>query len=186
MAELNYTAITSLDGRVVDAHGNFDWAMPDEQVHAFVNDLERPVGCYLYGRRLYQVMSAWETMPTGPDQPAVIRDYAQLWRAADKIVYSSTLDAPQTSRTRLEKAFDIEAIRQLKATSTTDLSIGGATLAGQALQAGLVDECRLFINPVTVGSGTPALPEGFFGKLKLTRLHRFDNGVVFLSYRTDA
>ncbi len=186
MAELSYSAITSLDGKVVDGQGNFDWAAPDEQVHAFVNDLERPVGCYLYGRRMYQVMSAWETMPTGPDQPAVIRDYAQLWRAADKIVYSSTLTAPQTARTKLERVFDVEEIRQLKATATTDLSIGGPTLAGHALRAGLVDECRLFISPVVVRSGTAALPESFFSRLRLVQLHRFDNGVVYLRYRTDA
>jgi dihydrofolate reductase len=185
VASLIYSAITSLDGKVVDAQGNFDWAAPDEQVHAFVNDLERPVATYLYGRRLYEVMSAWETMPTGPDESAVVRDYAQLWRAADKIVYSTTLTEPQTSRTRLEKAFDIESIRQLKATSATDLSIGGATLAGHALRAGLVDECRLFVNPVVVGSGTSALPDGLFQKLELLRLHRFDNGVVYLSYRTN-
>jgi dihydrofolate reductase len=186
VAELRYTAITSLDGKVADAQGKFDWAAPDEQLHAFVNDLERPVGCYLYGRRMYQVMSAWETMPAGPDQPAVIRDYAQLWQAADKIVYSTTLDVPHTARTKVERTFDIDAIRQLKATATTDLSIGGPTLAGHALRAGLVDECRLFISPVAVGSGTAALPEGFFNRLTLVRLHRFDNGVVYLSYRTNA
>ena len=189
MASLIYSAIASLDGKVVDADGNFDWAAPDEQVHAFVNDLERPVGTYLYGRRLYEVMLAWETMPTGEDESAVVRDYAGIWRAADKIVYSTSLSgkpgAVRSSRTRIEHTFDVEEIRRLKAGASTDLSIGGPTLAGQALRAGLVDECRFFLVPVTVGSGTSMLPENFLLKLELMQLHRFENGVVYLRYRTD-
>ncbi|HJQ02700.1 MAG TPA: dihydrofolate reductase family protein [Jatrophihabitans sp.] len=187
MARLIYTAIASVDGKVADADGNFDWAAPDEQLHAFVNDLERSVGTYLYGRRMYEVMAGWETMPTGADQPAVIRDYALIWRAADKLVYSASLfgrpEAVRSARTRIEHTFDVEEIRKLKADATSDLSIGGPTLAGHALRAGLIDECRLFLVPVTVGSGTPALPDHFLLRLRLMQLHRFDNGVVYLSYR---
>lgn len=189
MAHLIYTAITSLDGKVADADGNFDWAAPDEQVHAFVNDLQRPVQTYLYGRRMYDVMAVWETMPTGDDESAVVRDYARIWRAADKVVYSKSLSstpaAVRSSRTRIEHTFDVEEIRKLKAAASSDLSIGGPTLAAQALRAGLVDECRLFVTPVTVGSGTPAMPSNLLLRLRLMQLHRFDNGVVYLSYRTN-
>jgi dihydrofolate reductase len=184
MASLIYTAIASLDGKVADAEGNFDWAAPDEQVHAFVNDLERPIGSYLYGRRMYEVMSAWETMLTGADQPAVVRDYARIWQAADKVVYSTTLSAVASARTRIEQAFDVEAVRRLKATAASDISVGGPTLAGQALRAGLVDEYHLFIAPVTVGSGTAALPDNLLLRMELTQLRRFDGGMVYLSYRT--
>ena len=188
MASLIYSAIASLDGKVADADGNFDWAAPDEQLHAFVNDLERPVGTYLYGRRMYEVMAAWETMPTDADQPAVVRDYARIWRAADKVVYSTSRygkpDAVRSDRTRIEHTFDVEQIRKLKTAATSNLSIGGPTLAGQALRAGLVDECRLFLMPVTVGSGTAAFPKDFLLRLQLIQLHRFDSGVVYLRYRT--
>jgi dihydrofolate reductase len=182
MARLIYTAITSLDGYVNDQDGNFDWAEPSDEVHAFVNDLERPVGTYLYGRRLYEVMVAWESMGLA-GEPAVIEDYARLWRAAEKIVYSKTLDAATSARTRIERSFDLEAIRQMKAQSDRDISLGGPTLAASAIKAGLVDEYRFFITPVLVGGGTPALPGHVRLKLELLDERRFGNGVVHLRYR---
>jgi dihydrofolate reductase len=186
MAKLIYAAITSLDGYVADENGNFDWAAPDEEVHAFVNDLERPVGTYLYGRRMYEVMRYWETASTSADEPAVMRDFAELWQAADKIVYSKTLDTTATARTRLERDFDPEAVRQLKASSERDLTVGGPHLAAQALTAGLVDEIHLFLNPVLVGGGNPAFPDGVRMQLELLDERRFGNGVVHLHYRTAA
>ena len=186
MTKLIYAAITSLDGYVADESGSFDWSAPDEEVHAFVNDLERPIGTYLYGRRMYDVMRFWETASTSSEEPAVMRDFAELWRATDKIVYSATLDEVSTERTRLEREFDPEAIRQLKASSTSDLSIGGPHLAAQALQAALVDEIHLFLNPVLVGGGNPALPDGLRVQLELLDEHRFVNGVVHLHYRVAA
>jgi dihydrofolate reductase len=186
MTKLIYAAITSLDGYVADESGSFDWSAPDEEVHAFVNDLERPIGTYLYGRRMYDVMRFWETASTSPEEPAVMRDFAELWRAAEKIVYSATLDEVSTERTRLEREFDPEAIRQLKASSTSDLSIGGPHLAAQALQAALVDEIHLFLNPVLVGGGNPALPDGLRVQLELLDECRFVNGVVHLHYRVAA
>jgi dihydrofolate reductase len=183
VAKLVYAAITSLDGYVADEDGNFDWAAPDEEVHAFVNDLERPIGTYLYGRRMYDVMAVWETMELA-DEPPVMRDYAEIWRAADKIVYSSTLHDVSTSRTRLEGTFDPAAIRELKAQATRDLSIGGPTLAARAFAAGLIDECHLFLTPIVVGGGTRSLPEGVRVKLELLDERRFGNGVVHLHYRT--
>ncbi|HEY2984134.1 MAG TPA: dihydrofolate reductase family protein, partial [Jatrophihabitantaceae bacterium] len=145
MAKLIYSAIASLDGYIADADGNFDWAAPDEEVHAFVNDRERPIGTYLYGRRMYETMVAWETMPTDEGQPPVSRDYAQIWRAADKIVYSTTLPAVSSDRTRLERDFDIDAVRQLKASADRDISVGGPGLAAIAIAAGLIDELHLFL-----------------------------------------
>ena len=183
MAKLVYSAIASLDGYVVDADGRFDWAAPDEEVHAFVNDLERPVGTYLYGRRMHEVMRYWETAPTGADEPAVTRDYATIWQAADKVVYSTTLDAVDTARTRLERSFDPDRVRQPKAEAAQDLSIGGPGLAAQALVAGLVDECHLLLTPVAVGGGTPALPTGVRLGLELLDQRRFGSGVVHLHYR---
>jgi dihydrofolate reductase len=185
VGELVYSAITSLDGVVADADGHFEWAEPDEEVHAYVNDLERTVGTYLYGRRMYQVMVAWETMHTLPDQPAVARDFATVWQAADKVVYSTTLPAVSSARTRLERTFDPDAVRQLKASSDRDLSVGGPGLAASALRAGLVDQVHLFVNPVVVGSGTPALPAGIRLDLELLDERRFGNGVVHLHYRVD-
>src|ERR1700681_4283282 len=182
VARLIYTAITSLDGYVADANGSFDWAEPSEEVHAFVNDLERPIGTYLYGRRLYEVMVAWETMGA-PGQPAVIKDYAQLWQAAEKIVYSKTLQATTSARTRIERAFDLEAVRQMKADSARDISLGGPTFAASAIKAGLVDEYRFFVTPVVVGGGTRALPDHVHLKLELLDKRRFGNGVVHLRYR---
>ena len=182
MGRLIYSAITSLDGYIEDATGHFDWAMPDEEVHAFVNDAERPIGTYLYGRRMYETMRYWQSPP--PADSDIERDYASIWQAADKIVYSRTTAEPDTPRTRVEAEFDPEAVRQLKATSDSDLSIGGADLAGQALAAGLVDEVHLFLNPVVVGGGKAALPDGVGLRLELMDERRFGNGVVYLRYRT--
>lgn len=184
MARLIYSAITSLDGYIADAEGNFDWAVPDEEVHAFVNDLERPIGTYLYGRRMYDVMVAWETMHTDADQPPFTRDFAAIWQAADKIVYSTTLEAVSSARTRIERHFAPAAIRQLKAHAGSDLSVGGPGLAAQALKAGLVDECHLFVSPIVVGGGTPSLPDQLRLPLELLEERRFGNGVVYLRYRT--
>jgi dihydrofolate reductase len=182
MAKLIYSALGSLDGYFEDADGRFDWAAPDEDVHAFVNDLERPIGTYLYGRRMYETMVFWETAPTD-GEPAVFRDYAELWRAAEKVVFSRTLPAPASARTRVERAFDAEGVRRLKQSSTSDLSIGGGDLAAQALRAGLVDECHLFVCPVVVGGGKRVLPDGVRTDLALLDEHRFASGVVHLHYR---
>jgi dihydrofolate reductase len=181
MAKLIYSGIQSLDGFVNDASGGFDWSMPTEEVHAAVNEIERPIGTYLYGRRMYEVMSAWEDLEVD-DSPAA-SDYAKIWRAAEKIVFSTTLDAVTTSRTRLEKRFDPVAILELKESSTADISLGGATLAAHAVRAGLVDEFHLFLTPIIVGGGTRFLPDGVLDSLELVDLGRFDNGVVHLHYR---
>jgi dihydrofolate reductase len=184
MAKLIYSTIVSLDGYIADKDGNFDWAAPDEEVHAFVNDLERPVGTYLYGRRMYDVMADWETAHTVADQPPYMRDYAEVWQAADKVVYSRTLDKVSSARTRIERDFDPEAVRRMKASAARDLSVGGPDLAAQALKAGLVDEYHLFLNPIVVGSGNQALPDNFRLELELLDERRFGNGVVYLRYRT--
>jgi dihydrofolate reductase len=183
MANLIYSAIASLDGFTADVNGDFDWAAPDEEVHAFVNDVERPVGTYLYGRRMYETMVYWETVSTGDDQSAVVREYARIWRAADKVVYSSTLDTVSSARTRLERAFDPDAVHRLKEAAELDVTVGGPGLAAHALAAGLVDECHLFLNPVVVGGGTRALPAGLHLELDLLDERRFGNGVVYLRYR---
>jgi dihydrofolate reductase len=182
MAKLIYSALASLDGYVEDKQGRFDWAAPDEEVHGFVNDLERPVGTYLYGRRLYETMRYWETVSISGDQHAVARDYAGIWRAAEKIVYSRTLQQPSSARTRIERDFDPAAISRLKESSTRDIAIGGAELAGQAIAAGLVDECHLFLNPILVGGGKPALPDDVRVGLALLAERRFRSGVVHLHY----
>jgi dihydrofolate reductase len=182
MAKLIYSAITSLDGYVADEDGNFDWSMPDEEVHAFVNDLERPVGTHLYGRRMYEVMVVWETMELA-DEPPVMRDYAEIWRAADKVVYSATLDAVSSARTRIERVFDPDAVREMKRLAERDISIGGPELAGQAIRAGLVDECQLLVSPIVVGAGKPALPDRVRVGLEMLDARRFGNGVVCLRYR---
>jgi dihydrofolate reductase len=184
MARLIYSAITSLDGYVADEHGSFDWAAPDEEVHAFVNELERPIGTYLYGRRMYDVMAAWETMPTDADQSPVTRDFARIWRAADKIVYSTTRETVASARTRLEPAFEPDAIRRLKAAAERDISVGGADLAAQAIRAGLVDELHLLVTPILVGGGTRCLPDNGRVQLELLDERRFGNGTVHLHYRT--
>jgi dihydrofolate reductase len=184
MARLIYSAITSLDGYVADEDGHFDWAAPDEEVHRFVNDVERPVGTYLYGRRLYEVMVYWETANTLADQPPFIQDFARIWQAADKIVYSKTLETVSSARTRIERDFDPEAVRELKATAGRDLTVGGPDLAAQAIKAGLVDEYHLFLTPVVVGGGKQALPDGVRFELDLLDERRFGNGVVHLHYGT--
>lgn len=185
MANLIYSAITSLDGYVADQQGSFDWAEPDEEVHGFVNDLERPVGAYLYGRRMYEAMVGWETMDTR-QRPTVVRDFAEIWRAADKIVYSTTLADAASARTRIERTFDPEAIRRMKAEAERDITVGGAGLAAQALRAGLVDECHLFLAPVLVGGGTRFLPTDVALKLDLLDERRFHGGFVHLRYRIRA
>jgi dihydrofolate reductase len=181
MAKLIYTALTSLDGYVADEDGNFDWAEPDEEVHTFVNDLERPVGTHLYGRRMYEVLVAWETIT---DQTPHIRDFAEIWRAADKVVYSRTLEAPSSARTRIERDFDPEAVRQMKAAAGRDLAVGGPELAAHAFKAGLVDECHLFLAPIVVGGGSQAFPDKLRVRLELLDERRFGTGTVFLRYRT--
>jgi dihydrofolate reductase len=183
VGQLIFSAITSLDGHVADADGNFDWAAPDAEVHAFVNDVERPIGTYLYGRRMYEVLRYWDTAPTDDGQLPFMRDYAQIWQAADKVVYSSTLDAASTARTRLEREFDPEAVRRMKAASERDLSVGGPHLAARAFEAGLVDEVHLFLTPVLVGGGTRALPDGVRSRLDLLDERRFGGGVVHLHHR---
>ncbi|HKT01038.1 MAG TPA: dihydrofolate reductase family protein [Rugosimonospora sp.] len=182
MARLICTALTSLDGYIADEHGNFDWAAPDSEVHAFVNDLERPIGTYLYGRRLYETMVYWETGPAEPDQPPPVLDYAKLWRAADKIVYSTTLAAASSARTRIERTFDPGAVRAMKDAADRDLSIGGSALAAHAFRAGLVDEVRLLVSPVIVGGGNRFLPDRLRVDLHLRDERRFDSGVVYLRY----
>ncbi len=184
MANLIYSAITSLDGYVADEHGNFDWAAPDEEVHAFVNDLERRAGTYLYGRRMYGVMVAWETVGTQADQPPVVRDYAEIWRAADKIVYSRTLEAPSSARTRIDREFDPETVRRMKATSERPITVGGPELAAQAIRSGLVDEYHVFVVPFVAGGGNRFLPRDVPMQLELLDEHRFGSGVVHLHYRT--
>jgi len=184
MAKLIYSAITSLDGYVADEDGRFDWAEPDEEVHTFVNDLERPVGTYLYGRRMYEVMVAWEILDTVADQPPFSREFARIWQAADKVVYSKTLAAVSSARTRIERDFDPEAVRQMKAAAGRDLTVGGPDLAAQAFRAGLVDECHLFVAPMVVGGGTRSLPTGVRVQLELLDERRFGNGMVHLRYRT--
>jgi dihydrofolate reductase len=183
MSKLIYTAIASLDGYIEDGQGKFDWAAPDDEVHAFVNDLQRPIGTYLYGRRMYQTMVFWETVSTGLDQPVVSRDFAEIWRAAEKVVYSRNLETVSSARTRIERELDPDAVSRLKETSTTDITIGGAELAGQALASGLVDECQLFLGPVVVGGGKRALPDAIRARLELLDERRFRNGVVHLRYR---
>jgi dihydrofolate reductase len=184
VAKLIYSAITSLDGYVADENGNFDWAAPDEDVHAFVNDLERSVGTYLYGRRMYEVMRAWETADTFADQRPVMRDFAQIWQAADKIVYSTTLDTVSSARTRIEREFDPDAVRRLKEGAGRELTVGGPDLAAEAIRAGLVDEWHLFLTPIVVGSGNSALPHDVRVNLELLDERRFAGGVVYLRYRT--
>jgi dihydrofolate reductase len=180
MAQLIYSAIASLDGYVEDACGKFDWAAPDEEVHAFVNELEWPIGTYLYGRRMYETMSAWETID---DDHPVMRDYAELWRAAEKVVYSRSLESPSSARTRIERDFDAAAVRQLKETAHDNISIGGPELAGQAIEAGLVDEYHVILVPVLVGGGKRVFPDRVRAELELLDEHRFAGGAVYLRYR---
>jgi len=186
MAKLIYSAITSLDGYTADEDGNFDWAAPDEEVHAFVNNLERPVGTYLYGRRMYEVMAYWETADTQADLSPAMRDYAGIWQAADKVVYSTTLETVTSARTRIESAFDLDEVRRMKARPGPDTSLGGPYLAAQAIRAGLVDELHVLVSPVMVGAGTPFLPADVRLRLELLDERRFGNGVIHLHYGTSA
>jgi dihydrofolate reductase len=186
MAKLIYAAITSLDGYIEDADGSFSWSAPDEEVHAFVNEFERSIGTYLYGRRMYETMVYWETAPTEGDDSPIFHDYARIWQAAEKVVYSTTLKDAASARTRIEPVFDPDAVRQLKATAERDLAIGGAGLAAEALRAGLVDELHLFLSPVIVGGGKPALPDGVRLELELLEERRFDKGAVYAGYRVVA
>jgi len=185
MAKLIYSAITSLDGYVADENGNFDWAAPDEEVHRLVNDLERPVGTYLYGRRMYEVMVVWEIAHTLADQSPVVQDFAEIWQAADKIVYSKTLETASSARTRIERDFDPDAVLRMKASAGRDLTVGGPDLAAQAIKAGLVDDLHLFITPVVVGGGKQSLPNNVRLKLELLDERRFGNGVVHLTTGTE-
>jgi dihydrofolate reductase len=182
VAKLIYSAITSLDGCVEDKRGNFDWGAPNEEVHAFINELERPIGTNLYGRRMYETLVYWETAGTSDEDFAVSRDFALLWRAAEKIVYSRTLSSVSSERTRIEHDFEPDAIRRLKESSTADITVGGAELAGVAIAAGLVDEVHLFICPVVVGGGKRALPDDVHLELELLDEHRFGGGIVRLHY----
>jgi len=183
MAKLIYASLCSLDGYVNDADGRFEWAEPDAEVHAAVNDLERTAGTHLYGRRMYEVLVWWETAPSGPDEPPVMSDFAEIWRAAEKVVYSRTLETVSSARTRIEREFAPDAVRAMKAQKDADITIGGPGLAAEAFRAGLVDECHLFLSPVSVGGGTPALPQGLRVDLELLDERRFAGGVVHLRYR---
>lgn len=184
MAHLIYSAIASLDGYIEDMNGKFDWAEPDEEVHRYINDLERPAGTHLYGRRLYETMMVWETDPNLAAGPPIYRDYAEIWQAADKIVYSRTLEHISTHKTRLERVFDPEAVRRLKAAAGQDIIIGGPHLAASAFKAGLIDEVHLFLTPIIVGGGKQALPSNIRLELELLEERRFREGMVHLRYQT--
>ena len=183
MAHLIYSAISSLDGYIEDTDGKFNWAVPDEEVHRYINDLERTVSTYLYGRRMYETMMGWETDPNLAATSSLMRDFAEIWQAADKIVYSKTLETVSTRKTRIERDFDPEAIRQLKVTAGHDILIGGPHLALQAFKAGLIDECHLFLAPIIVGGGKQSLPNNVRLELELLEERRFGNGMVHLRYQ---
>lgn len=183
MAKLLYAAITSLDGFVEDPDGNIDWSRPDDELHAFVNELERPIGTYLYGRRMYETMLFWETAESGPQQTGVAQDFAAIWRAAEKVVYSRTLEQTSSSNTRIERDFEPSAVLRMKQAAGHDITVGGAELAGEAIRAGLVDECHLFLIPVLLGAGKRALPGGIRTRLHLLDQRCFGSGVVHLRYR---
>ena len=183
MAKLIYSVIASLDGYVADDDGNFEWAAPDEEVHTFFNDLERQVGTDLYGRRMYETMVYWETGGAGADQPSYVQDFAAIWRATDKVVFSTTLAAASSARTRIEPDFDPAVVRRMKATAERDLTVGGPNLAAAAIRAGLVDECHLVVVPVVIGGGNPWLPDDVRLELELLDVRRFGNGMVHLHYR---
>jgi dihydrofolate reductase len=186
MAKLIYVANVSLDGYIEDAEGSFDWAVPSDEYFAFITDLVRPVGTWLYGRRLYESMAVWETEPALAARSELMADFANVWQSADKVVYSTTLPVVSTANTRLERTFDPHAVRDLQASATRDLSIGGATLAAHAFDAGLVDECHLFVGPAVVGRGKPAFSGAARLDLELLEQRRFDNGVVYLRYDSDS
>src|ERR1700730_4143857 len=183
MAKLIYSAITSLDGYIADEEGNLNRAAADEEVHAFVNDLERSVGTYLYGRKMYEVMVAWENPHSIGDDSAAVQDFAKIWQGGEKVRSSRTLEKASSDRTRIERVFDPEAVRQMKAQARGDITVGGPELAAQAIKAGLVDELQLFVTPIIVGGGERSLPTNVLVKLDLLDERRFRNGVVFLRYR---
>jgi dihydrofolate reductase len=183
MAKLIYIANVSLDGFIEDARGSFDWTEPDEEEFAFITDLVRPVGTWLYGRRMYETMAVWETDATLAAQSQPMADFAKVWQAGDKVVYSTTLRAVSTARSRLERSFNPDSVRDMKRSATGDLTVGGPNLAAHAFKGGLVDECHLFICPVLVGGGKPALPRDTRAELELVDERRFTNGVVYLRYR---
>jgi dihydrofolate reductase len=184
VADLIYTCNVSLDGFIEDDRGRFDFMAPDDDVFAFITGLERSAGTYLYGRRLYETMAVWETDAALGAQSELMADFANMWQAADKVVYSTTLEGVATAKTRLERGFDADAIRTMKASVTGHLTLGGANLARQAFEAGLIDECRLFVCPVFLGGGKPALPRGIGVDLELVDERRFSSGIVYLRYRT--
>ena len=186
MAKLIYIANMSLDGYIEDAHGRLDWTEPTDEVFTFITDLVRPTGAYLYGRRMYETMAVWEADPTLAAQSELMADFANVWQMADKIVYSTTLDAASTANTRLERRFDPDSVREMKTSAASDLTIGGPTLTAHAFDAGLVDECHLFIHPVLVGQGKPAFPSHARIQLDLLEEHRFGKGAVYLRYRTQS
>jgi dihydrofolate reductase len=183
MAKLIYVSNVSLDGYIEDEHGSFDWTAPDDELFAFITDLVRPVGTYLYGRRMYETMALWETDPALAAQSELMADFARVWQAAGKVVYSTTFDAVSTAKTRLEHNFDPSSVGDMKASATADLTVGGPNLAAHALKAGLVDECHLFIRPVLIGGGKPALPSDTRAELELLDDRRLSKGVVYLRYR---
>jgi dihydrofolate reductase len=183
MSKLIYIANVSLDGYIEDSHGDFNWTEPNDEVFAFITDLVRPVETYLYGRRLYETMAVWETDPAFAAQSELMRDFAHVWQAANKVVYSTTLNEVSTARTQVERNFDPDAIRDSRATAASDLTVGGASLAAHAFKAGLVDECQLLIYPVSVGTGKPALPRDMRVDVELLDERRFGNGVVYVRYR---
>jgi dihydrofolate reductase len=182
MAKLIYFMITSLDGYVADEHGEFDWAMPDEEVHRFVNDLQRPIGTYLFGRRMYEVMVYWEDATRFLGEPAFVQDFATVWQAADKIVYSRTLEQATSAKTRIERELDPDAVRRLKAQAERDMAVAGPELAAQAMRADLVDELQLVVAPVVIGGGKQALPDGVPLRLELLDQRRFTGGMTYLRY----
>jgi dihydrofolate reductase len=183
MARLVYSALMSLDGYIEDAQGNFDWAAPDDEQHRFINDLTRPIGTHLYGRRMYETLLVWETDPSVAAYSEATADFARIWQAGEKVVYSRSLTAASTARTRIERRFDPEAVKQMKATLGQDILIGGPELAQQAIRAGLVDDYHLFVAPVVVGAGKRALPPDFQLSLELVETRSFGNGAVYLRYR---
>jgi dihydrofolate reductase len=184
MGKLIYSAIMSLDGFVADEHGNFEWAEPDEEVHSVINDLQRRVGTYLLGRKMYEVLVAWEDGDLFANDPAYVQDFAQIWQAIDKVVYSRTLESVSSARTRIERNFDPHSVQQMKNQVDTDISVGGPDLADHAFKAGLVDECDLFVAPAVIGGGTRGLPKDVRLALQLLDERRFENGMVYLRYRT--
>jgi dihydrofolate reductase len=183
MARLIYATPTSLDGYIAD-DGNYEWSAPDEEGFRFITDLVRPIGLYLYGRKMYDTMAIWETPDVIPGRTPAMLDFGSVWQAADKIVYSKSLNAVSTAKTRLEREFDPQSVRDLKAQSRHDISVGGPTLAAQAIRSGLVDEYHLFVAPVMLAGGNPILPRNGRAKLRLLDERRFANGMVYLRYHT--